>query len=339
MPTLKILSLLLLSTLFIAPLAAKENELTVYTYSSLQGKGSLCELLQKEWELLGKKVKFVSFSTSQETLNQVLLEKNKTKADLILGIDQQGLVKAKISGHFLVNDLSKILPLADKAIPREGLQSGFVPFDFGYLAFVYDKTKVKPTSPTSFLEFITEQKAKRMILIDPRTSQLGFSFLAWTEALWKSSEWEKNLSKLASITKLWSPGWSAAYSLFLKGEGDYVLSYTTSPAYHIEKEKKTQYQTVTFNEGHFMQVESAGIVRYSGRKELAEEFLKLLVSKHVQEKIPQVQWMYPVLPGLKLPASFEKLQVVKPIKAPLWVDESTQNAWLAAWTNHITASR
>ena len=32
-------------------------------------------------------------------------------------------------------------------------------------------------------------------------------------------------------------GWSEAYGLFLKGEADMVLSYTTSPAYHIAVEK------------------------------------------------------------------------------------------------------
>jgi thiamine transport system substrate-binding protein len=30
-----------------------------------------------------------------------------------------------------------------------------------------------------------------------------------------------------------TPGWSEAYGLFLEGEADMVLSYTTSPAYHL----------------------------------------------------------------------------------------------------------
>lgn len=41
--------------------------------------------------------------------------------------------------------------------------------------------------------------------------------------------------KTVTVTK----GWSEAYGLFLKGESDLVLSYTTSPAYHIIAEKKT----------------------------------------------------------------------------------------------------
>ena len=32
-------------------------------------------------------------------------------------------------------------------------------------------------------------------------------------------------------------GWSEAYGLFLEGEADMVLSYTTSPAYHLIAEE------------------------------------------------------------------------------------------------------
>ena len=34
-----------------------------------------------------------------------------------------------------------------------------------------------------------------------------------------------------------TPGWTEAYGLFLEGEAEGVLSYTTSPAYHIIAEK------------------------------------------------------------------------------------------------------
>lgn len=37
--------------------------------------------------------------------------------------------------------------------------------------------------------------------------------------------WQQLAKKTVTVTK----GWSEAYGLFLKGEGDLVLSYTTSP--------------------------------------------------------------------------------------------------------------
>lgn len=336
MPPLKSLLCFFLFTKILFPAS---EELVVYTYSSLSGKGSLSERLQKEWEKTGKKVRFVSFSTSGESLNQVMLEKEKTKADLVLGMDQQGWVKAKTSGYFLSKDYSKIFSGVSKNIPNELLKSGFVPFDYGYLAFVFDKTKTKPHSPTPFSQFLADnQKSKNLILIDPRTSQLGFSLLAWTKFLWKGETWEKNVKLLAQEAKLWAPGWSAAYSLFLKKEGEYVLSYTTSPAYHLEEEKKTQYDTVVFSEGQWVQTETAAIVKSTLKRELAEDFLKLLLSKSIQEQIPRLQWMYPVIEGVKLPESFQKIQVTKPLTSFV-EDEKTFHSWINSWTELIVAPK
>ena len=56
-------------------------------------------------------------------------------------------------------------------------------------------------------------------------------------------------------------GWSEAYGLFMKGEADMVMSYTTSPAYHISAEKKDNYKAAAFSEGHYLHVELAGMTR------------------------------------------------------------------------------
>ena len=45
--------------------------------------------------------------------------------------------------------------------------------------------------------------------------------------------WRELQPKILTVTK----GWSEAYALFLDGEADMVLSYTTSPAYHLIAEE------------------------------------------------------------------------------------------------------
>ena len=50
--------------------------------------------------------------------------------------------------------------------------------------------------------------------------------------------WERLSPKIVTVTK----GWSEAYGLFLEGEADLVLSYTTSPAYHIMAEEDKKYK-------------------------------------------------------------------------------------------------
>ena len=55
-----------------------------------------------------------------------------------------------------------------------------------------------------------------------------------------------------------TPGWSEAYGLFLEGEADMVLSYTTSPAYHLIAEDDATKAAALLEEGHYVQIEVAG---------------------------------------------------------------------------------
>ena len=113
-----------------------------------------------------------------------------------------------------------------------------------------------------------------------------------------------------------------------------VLSYTTSPAYHIIEEKKTQYAADSFPEGHYLQIEVAGMTAHAPHPELARKFLQFMLSTKFQDVIPETNWMYPAAATSGgLPSAFPPLpgksliipsgEVAAHRKA--WVDE-----WLAA---------
>lgn len=108
-----------------------------------------------------------------------------------------------------------------------------------------------------------------MIYQDPRTSTPGLGLLLWMQKVYGDDApqaWQKLAKKTVTVTK----GWSEAYGLFLKGESDLVLSYTTSPAYHILEEKKDNYAAANFSEGHYLQVEVAARTAASKQPELAQ---------------------------------------------------------------------
>ena len=46
-------------------------------------------------------------------------------------------------------------------------------------------------------------------------------------------------------------GWSEAYGLFTEGEADVVLSFNTSPSYHIVAEEDETKKAAIFDEGHY----------------------------------------------------------------------------------------
>jgi thiamine transport system substrate-binding protein len=96
--------------------------------------------------------------------------------------------------------------------------------------------------------------------------------------------------------------------MFLEGEADAVLSYTTSPAYHLIAEEDDSKVAWAFEEGHYMQVEVAGKVAGTDQPELADAFMAFMVSDAFQSVIPTTNWMYPaVTPADGLPAGFETL--------------------------------
>ena len=104
-----------------------------------------------------------------------------------------------------------------------------------------------------------------------------------------------------------------------------VLSYTTSPAYHLIAEEDTSKSAAPFEEGHYMQVEVAGKVASTNQPELADAFLTFMGSEAFQSIIPTTNWMYPaVTPEAGLPQGFETL--VTPEKALLYTADEAAAA-------------
>ena len=318
-------------------LQAKTSPLTVYVYDSFVGDSTLGEVIQKlALEKLGVKTEFVSFSSAGEALNQILIEGDKTKADLLIGIDESLLSRAWESHRF------QILPdTVYKSVPSEhhfDPKKQFVPFDYGYLTLVYDSQKVKDLdNPISWDHFLRQKSFWNQVAIqDPRTSSIGFSFLLWTLSL-RGDQWPDFWKEFRPFIAVTAPGWSGAYGLFLKGEVQFVVSYTTSPAYHIEKEKNSNIKALVFNGGHIRQTEGIGLVKTSKQPELAKKWISLLLSKKVQSELPTKQWMYPVNPQVKLPKSFEALAKVKSVKNPDSKLISTKRQeWLRNWTQIVS---
>ena len=87
-----------------------------------------------------------------------------------------------------------------------------------------------------------------------------------------------------------------------------VLSYTTSPAYHLIAESDDTKAAALFDEGHYLQVEVAGKTASTDQPELADAFLAYLTSDAAQTALITTNWMYPAnTPAAGLPAGFETL--------------------------------
>lgn len=327
--------ILLLSLLINVSFSAEK--LVVYTYDSLKAKwgiGPHIESIAKK--KLGVKIEWVPFATAGEAVNQLSLEKKKTRADVVLGVD--ALLSEKLLGTGLIDCSSTA---KNTSIAQENWLDSkgcIVPLDVGYLAFVFDKSRKDLSGIHSFSELADAKELhKKIVIPSPATSSVGLSLLAWTHAVLGKDAgvfWRKMRDQILTV----APGWSSAYGMFTKKEADVVLSYTTSPAYHIVEEKNDSITAMSFSAGHIQQIEGGAAIKASPRLKLAQQFLALLPSMEIQSKIPTTQWMYPVLQvGFELPRAFQELpRPAKVIRIP--VKEADRKAWLKQWNEWMTGN-
>ena len=319
--------LLLLS----APVFAAKPVLTVYTYDAFSADWGPDPAVKKAFEAqCGCELKFVALEDGVSLLNRVRMEGKNTKADVVLGLDNNLLQAAQQTGLFAKSDVDT----RELQVPGGWMDTTFVPFDYGYFAFVYNKNTLK-NPPTSLKELVESPEKWRVIYEDPRTSTPGLGLLLWMQKVYGDNTpeaWQKLAKKTVTVTK----GWSEAYGLFLKGESDLVLSYTTSPAYHIIEEKKDNYAAASFAEGNYLQVEVAARLANSKQPKLAEQFMQFMVTPAFQNTIPTGNWMYPVI-KTDLPAGFASLSVPKTTLqfSPEEV-ASHRSQWVSQWQRAVS---
>lgn len=307
---------------------AADKTLTVYTYESFTADWGPGPQVKAAFEkTCGCTLNFVSVEDGVALLNRLKLEGASGKADIALGLDTSLVSEAKATGLFAPDGIDT----SAAKVPGGYSDDTFVPYDYGHFAVVYD-TKTIKTPPASLKDLVDGDPSQKIAIEDPRTSTPGLGLLLWVKAVYgdKAPEaWAKLKARVLTVT----PGWSEAYGLFTKGEVPMVLSYTTSPAYHMVEEKTDRYQAAAFAEGHYVQVEVAGMLKGAHDPALAKQFLAFMLTPAFQDVIPTTNWMMPVTKtSTPLPDAFSKL--VQPSKT-LFIDPDTvaknRQAWIDEW--------
>ena len=300
--------------------------LVVYTYDSFTSDWGPGPKVKAAFERqCGCTLELIGLEDGVSMLNRLKLEGMNTRADILLGIDTNLTAEARASGLFSPHQLEP----AVSSLPQAWQDPFFLPYDFGYFAFVYNQEKLL-NPPGSLRQLVEDESGPTLLIQDPRTSTPGLGLLLWMKKVYRADAakaWAKLAPRIVTVSK----GWSEAYGLFLKGEADMVLSYTTSPAYHIIAEQDQRFAAARFNEGHYQQIEVAGLVNSSNQKALAREFLQFMQGESFQKVIPTTNWMYPAaLATEQWPVEFK--QLIDPSPALIF-DEAEVAKQRKAWVN------
>ena len=147
--------------------------------------------------------------------------------------------------------------------------------------------------------------------------------------------WQKLYPRIVALTKTWDQG----YGLFLDGGADMVMSYTTGAVCHSIKTGSHSYKAAIFKEGHYMQIETAAILKSSKSVQLARQFMQFLLSQKFQSALAHENCMYPVVRLQQgMPAIYQEL----PHPQPIYVHQSEMverqykkwvNEWMLAMQN------
>ncbi len=310
----------------LATIAGAETPvLTVMTYDSFASEWGPGPAIEKGFEATcGCDLRFVTAGDGAALLARVQLEGAASEGDVVVGLDTNLTAAATASGLFAPHGQPAVTGL-----PVAWEDAQFLPFDWGWFAFVHDKAKL-PNPPAS-LEALAASDVK-ILIQDPRSSTPGLGLVMWVKAAYGDRApdiWAALADNIVTVT----PGWSEAYGMFLEGEADMVLSYTTSPAYHLIAESDDSKAAAPFAEGHYLQVEVAGLLAGSDQPELGKAFLAYLVGDAAQSVIPTTNWMYPAnVPAAGLPEGFGTL--IQPAKSLLLSSDEAgalREAAVAEW--------
>ncbi|WP_411891452.1 thiamine ABC transporter substrate binding subunit [Yoonia sp. SDW83-1] len=299
--------------------------LTYDSFTSEWGPGPAIETAFEE--VCSCDLQFVGAGDGAALLARLQLEGLRTDADIILGLDTNLTAAARDTGLFAPHGVE-----AELSLPIAWEDPDFLPFDWGYFAFVGNAGEPAPTS----LRALADSDIS-IVIQDPRSSTPGLGLLMWVKTAYgdeAQSIWADLADNIVTVT----PGWSEAYGLFLDDEADAVLSYTTSPAYHLIAEEDASKVAWGFDEGHYLQVEVAGKLASTDQPELADQFMAFMVTDAFQSVIPTTNWMYPAAtPADGLPDGFDTL--LTPTKALLLPPEeaaATRDAALDEWRSALS---
>ncbi|RMC35494.1 thiamine ABC transporter substrate-binding protein [Paracoccus alkanivorans] len=267
-----------------------------------------------------------------DILPRILMEGEGTDADIVFGLNTDVTARARASGLFAPHGQD----ISDLSLPVEWSDEIFLPYNWGETAFIYDETRLK-NPPASFDELLDAPEDLKIVIQDPRASISGLALLLWVKSVYgnKAPEaWAKLAPKVLTVTK----GWSESYGMFTDGEADMVLSYTTSPAYHIKAEDDMTKHAAIFPEGHYFMAELAAQVKSTDQPELAQEFMDWILTPEFQRTIPLANWSMPAkLPREEWPEVMRNLP--RPEKTLFYTEEEAEalrkpalDEWLRAFS-------
>ena len=338
----------LLLGLLLSGAAHAQTTLTVVTHDSFDVDKKLVAGFE---QANNARVRFVKGGDAGELLNRLILTRRAPIADVVYGLDNTLLPRARQAGileAYRSPALARV-PAAHR-LDEAGLLNTV---DYGIVALNYDRAyfqKAGLTLPGSLDDLKKPEYARLTVVPSPATSSPGLAFLLATVTHFGEAGawawWREARANGLRVTR----GWSDAYEKdFSKNGGRYpiVLSYASSPAAEVFYAEgytpaKIPAQSPTGNlflpGSTFLQLEGVGVLKGAKQPALARKFVDFMLSGGVQADIPTRMWIYPAVRGTGLDPVFRFAQQPKVAPVKPGVIANPQRL-VDAWVTNVLRAR
>jgi len=305
------------------------SSLKVYGSSSFIGSWgpgpALKEIFEKQ---SGIKITYLEMADPALVLQKISFEGKQAVGDVILSVDQYDIARIVDKIKWKTIDTKQDLKVSPQ-LTGIFKSEQFKPYDWSPISFVARSDFQVPLE--SLDDLLKPELKGRIALEDPRTSSPGLNFLTWVFKTKSQSDAEAFLKKLIPQIHSLSPSWSAAYGLFKNKQVDIVLSYTTSPIYHLVEEKDANFKSIEFKEGHPVQVEFAAVPETCQNCEAGIKFIQFLQTPEAQRIIMQKSYMFPIEKNIQEGTPFDSVKLFKLLPFQMENKDILQK-WLNIWS-------
>lgn len=318
--------------------------LTVMTHDSF----SISETVVKSFEDANQvSVSFLKSGDTGEALNKAILARNAPLADVFFGVDNTFITRAL--------DADIFEPYASPAL--EGIPAEFrldpghraLPVDYGDVCINYDKAFFASAGlavPGRLEDLVRPEYRGLLVTENPASSSPGLAFLLATVRHFGDPAYLDYWKDLRANGVVVVDGWETAYYTAFsgssgKGPQPMVVSYATSPAAEVmfASSPLTDSPTasITGPDMCFRQIEFVGILKGTPQTELSRRFVDFMLSAEFQADIPGQMFVYPVHPGVTLPAEFTSFaqSPAQPATLPPADIALHREEWIRAWTDTV----
>jgi thiamine transport system substrate-binding protein len=316
--------------------------LTVMTHDSFAVSEGVVKAFEEQNNV---KVQFLASGDAGTALNKAILSKGNPLADVFYGLDNTFLSRALDEGIFETyhSPLLATIPASFQLDPEDRA----IPIDFGDVCLNYDKAffSDRKLEPPQNLDDLLKPEFQSMLVVEnPASSSPGLAFLLATIGHYGEDQylkyWEGLLKNDVLVVNDWEQAYYTEFSRY-GGTRPIVVSYGSSPPFEVifsdTPLAEPPTAVISDDTSCFRQIEFAGILKGTAKRDLAEKWIDYMLSSTFQEDIPLQMYVFPVNPAANLNDTFSKYLTIPEETAFVSPPDiaAKREAWIKAWTETV----